>query len=332
MTQDNPQSRKTALITGASAGIGRDYARFLAARDYDLVLTARRKDRLDALARELKQGFGTKVTVIAADLADPKAPAQLAAGIARRKLQIDYLVNNAGYAVPGLYNDVKWEAQRDMIQVMMTAVAELCHIFAPLMAARGHGRIVNIASVAAYLPGTKGGTLYSPVKAFVMRLSQSLALEYKERGVNVISLNPGFTWSEFHDVAGNRAAMNRLPGFVWLEGPRVVREGHEAVEKGKGPVIVNGWLYRVLAALFKLLPENLTNRISGSGTRNRQARPQDEQPAPTAKPATKAKPAAKKPAGKKPAGKKPAGKAAGKAETTAKKPRKSGTASGTTTD
>jgi short-subunit dehydrogenase len=332
MTQDNPQSRKTALITGASAGIGRDYARFLAARDYDLVLTARRKDRLDALARELKQGFGTKVTVIAADLADPKAPAQLAAGIARRKLQIDYLVNNAGYAVPGLYNDVKWEAQRDMIQVMMTAVAELCHIFAPLMAARGHGRIVNIASVAAYLPGTKGGTLYSPVKAFVMRLSQSLALEYKERGVNVISLNPGFTWSEFHDVAGNRAAMNRLPGFVWLEGPRVVREGHEAVEKGKGPVIVNGWLYRVLAALFKLLPENLTNRISGSGTRNRQARPQDEQPAPTAKPATKAKPAAKKPAGKKPAGKKPAGKPAGKAETTAKKPRKSGTASGTTTD
>ena len=113
----------------------------------------------------------------------------------------------------------------------------------------------------------------------------------------------------------------------WLEGPRVVREGHEAVEKGKGPVIVNGWLYRVLAALFKLLPENLTNRISGSGTRNRQARPQDEQPAPTAKPATKAKPAAKKPAGKK-----PAGKPAGKAETTAKKPRKSGTASGTTTD
>lgn len=332
MTQDNPQSRKTALITGASAGIGRDYARFLAARDYDLVLTARRKDRLDALARELKQGFGTKVTVIAADLADPKAPAQLAAGIARRKLQIDYLVNNAGYAVPGLYNDVKWEAQRDMIQVMMTAVAELCHIFAPLMAAHGHGRIVNIASVAAYLPGTKGGTLYSPVKAFVMRLSQSLALEYKERGVNVISLNPGFTWSEFHDVAGNRAAMNRLPGFVWLEGPRVVREGHEAVEKGKGPVIVNGWLYRMLAALFKLLPENLTNRISGSGTRNRQARPQDEQPAPTAKPATKAKPAAKKPAGTKPMAKKPAGKATGKAKTTAKKPRKSGTASGTTTD
>ncbi|MGB0342329.1 MAG: SDR family NAD(P)-dependent oxidoreductase [Parvibaculales bacterium] len=336
MTQDNAQSRKTALITGASAGIGRDYARFLAARDYDLVLTARRKDRLDALARELKQGFGTKVTVITADLADPKAPAQLAAGIARRKLQIDYLVNNAGYAVPGLYNDVKWEAQRDMIQVMMTAVAELCHIFAPLMAARGHGRIVNIASVAAYLPGTKGGTLYSPVKAFVMRLSQSLALEYKERGVNVISLNPGFTWSEFHDVAGNRQAMNRLPGFVWLEGPRVVREGHEAVEKGKGPVIVNGWLYRALAAMFKVLPENLTNRISGGGTRNRQARPQDEAPAPTAKPtakpATKAKPAAKKTPAKKPAAKKPAAKKPAAKKTPAKNPRKSATAANSGTD
>ena len=313
MTKIEKNQRKTALITGASAGIGRDYARYLAARDFDLVLTARRTDRLEAIAQELNAAFGTKVTVLTADLVDPNAPKELAASLKKRKIEIDYLVNNAGYAVPGMFQEASWQAQRDMIQVMITAVTEFCHTFAPQMAARGHGRIVNVASVAAFLPGTKGGTLYSPVKAYVMRLSQSLALEYKEHGVHVIGLCPGFTWSEFHDVAGNRGAMNKMPNFVWLEGPRVVKDADIAVENGKGPVIVNGLLYRALVAGLKIMPENLMSRLTGRGKRNRVAKPSDQK-------STATKPAATKPADKKPAMKKPTVKKTAARKPAAKKP------------
>ncbi|MEC7265866.1 MAG: SDR family NAD(P)-dependent oxidoreductase, partial [Pseudomonadota bacterium] len=238
-----PTLRKTALITGASAGIGRDYARYLAAEGYDLILTARRKTRLEEVARELSGAFGTQVTVLTADLTDPAAPTKLAADIRKKRLQVDYLVNNAGYQVPGFFDRVRWDVQRDMMQVMMTAVAELCHIFGPEMAARGFGRIVNISSVAAFVPGQAGGALYPSVKAFVLRLSQSLATEYQTAGVHVVAVCPGFTWSEFHDVVGNRAQMNKLPGFMWLDGPKVVSDAHNAVEAGRGPVVVNGWVY-----------------------------------------------------------------------------------------
>lgn len=290
-----PTLRKTALITGASAGIGRDYARYLAAEGYDLILTARRKTRLEEVARELSGAFGTQVTVLTADLTDPAAPTKLAADIRKKRLQVDYLVNNAGYQVPGFFDRVRWDVQRDMMQIMMTAVAELCHIFGPEMAARGFGRIVNISSVAAFVPGQAGGALYPSVKAFVLRLSQSLATEYQTAGVHVVAVCPGFTWSEFHDVAGNRAQMNKLPGFMWLDGPKVVSDAHNAVEAGRGPVVVNGWVYKVLATLLQIIPDNWVGRLAARGTRNSALRPEDardEPVSPTPKGRTK-KPAKK---------------------------------------
>ncbi len=307
--------KRTALITGASAGIGRDYARLLACEGYDLVITARREDRLKELAREIEDTHNVRVTIIPADLHAPEAPQKIAATLTRKKINIDYLVNNAGYSVPGRFRDVRWEVERDMIQSMLTALAELCHIFAPAMAARGFGRIVNVASVAAYLPGTDGGTLYSPIKAFVQRFSQSLAIEYRDMGVHVIALCPGFTWSEFHDVAGNRAAMNKLPAFMWLTGTDVVLQGHKAVELNKGPVVINGGIYRFLAKLMQILPENImtryfARRANKTAARNVQARaedridyqpPQSKKPtqarkkaAPKKKTASRKKPAAKK--------------------------------------
>ncbi len=312
-----PTLRKTALITGASAGIGRDYARYLAAEGYDLILTARRTDRLEELGRELSDAFATQVNVIPADLADPHAPMQLAAEIAKRNLQVDYLVNNAGYQVPGFFDQVRWEVQRDMMQVLMTAVAQLAHIFGPDMARRGFGRIVNIASVAAFVPGQQGGALYPSVKAFVLRFSQSLATEYRDTGVHVIAVCPGFTWSEFHDVAGNRTQMNKLPSFMWLDGPRVVTDAHKAVEAGRGPVIISGWVYKTLVTLLQIIPDNLLARMGSRSVRNAQARPEDRRetlPTPAAaKPQTKArKPATKKSVTKKPATKKLASKASAK--------------------
>ena len=302
-----PTLRKTALITGASAGIGRDYARYLAAEGYDLILIARRKARLEKVASELTGAFGTQVTVLTADLTDPTAPAKLAAQISKGGLQVDYLVNNAGYQVPGFFDRVRWDVQRDMMQIMMTAVAELCHIFGPEMTARGFGRIVNISSVAAFVPGQAGGALYPSVKAFVLRLSQSLATEYQTAGVHVVAVCPGFTWSEFHDVAGNRAQMNKLPGFMWLDGPKVVSDAHNAVEAGRGPVVVNGWVYKVLATLLQIIPDNWIGRLAARGTRNSALRPEDARDEPVS-------PTPKSPT------KKPAKKSKGKSSRTAKTP------------
>jgi hypothetical protein len=146
-----------------------------------------------------------------------------------------------------------------------------------------------------------------------MRLSQSLAREYQVRGVNIIALCPGYTWSELHDVDGTRDRMNRMPKFVWLEAPRVVNDAHVAVETGKGPVIINGLLYRFLSVVFQVIPDNWMNALS----RGKQSQ-QKEPPSPKAKPSGK-KPSDKKPSGKKPSGKKPASKATSK-KSSAKKP------------
>ena len=306
----------TALITGASAGIGRDYARYLAARNYDLVLTARRTPRLNKLAKELEKAFNINVTVLPADLEKPETPSKLAAEIKKRKIHIDYLVNNAGYSLTGRFTKHKWAARAAMIQCMLTAVTELCYLFAPGMAQKGHGYIVNIASAAAFLPGSTSDALYAPIKSYVKILSQSLYQEYKPQGVNIVAACPGYTYTEIHDVAGTREAMNRLPKFIWLQGPSVVRESHATVIQGKGPVVINGWVYRLVAFVLNFIPDNLLTRTSGP------------KKAPAAKKApasakTASKPAAKKTApkttAKKPVAKKPVAKKAPAKKAPAKK-------------
>ena len=299
----------TALITGASSGIGRDYARYLAQRDYDLVITARRAPRLNQLAKELEKAYGTKVTVITADMAKPDTPAKLAAEIKKKKINIDYLVNNAGYGVAEKFTKSKWKTQQDMIQVMLTALTELAHIFAADMVKRGNGYIVNVASVAAYLPGTPGNTLYGPIKAYVKSFSQSLYRELRPHGVNVVASCPGYTYTEIHDVAGTRDQLNRMPKFIWLESPRVVREAHLAVRTGSGPVVINGAIYSILASIFSILPDNLITRAK---------KPSAKKPAAAKAPAKK--PAAAKAPAKKPSAKKPAAAKAPAKKAPAKKP------------
>ena len=308
MANEKPVREGTALITGASAGIGADYARYLAGRNYDVILTARRTPRLNKLAKELEKAHGITATVIPADLAKPDAAAKLAADIKKRKLQVDYLVNNAGYSKIGKFSKAKWKDQADMLQVMVTAVTELANIFTPDMVKRGHGYIVNVASVAAYLPGSAGDPLYAPVKAYVKSFSQSLYRELKPLGVNVIALCPGYTYTEIHDVSGTREVMNRYPKFIWLTAPRVVREGHLAVREGRGPIVINGFMYSFLAGLFRMLPENLLTRTTPArptAAPKKASAKKLAKKAPAKKAAAKKAPA-KKPAGKKPAAKKPA--------------------------
>jgi len=251
--------KKTALITGASAGIGAALARVFAANGFDLVLTARRADRLNALADELRSAHGCGVHVIAADLADPAAPERIFDEVARAGLTVDALINNAGYGLPGGFLSASWEAHRAFIQVMVTSVAELCHRFAPGMVDRRRGWIVNVASTAGLVPGSAGHTLYSAAKSLVIRFSESLALELQPRGVHVTALCPGFTYSEFHDVNGMRAQVSRLPKWMWMDAATVARQAYDAVMRGD-IVYVNGAVNKTIAALARYVPTWLVKR------------------------------------------------------------------------
>ena len=250
------ERRGYALITGASAGIGAAFARELASRKVDLVLTARRVDRLQSLASELMATHTIKVEVIACDLAVQEAPRHLVAQLEEWRIPIDMLINNAGYGVTGYFLSQPWQTQADFIQVLMTAPTELCHRLLPGMRERGHGRIINVASLAGHVPGSAGQTLYAGAKSYLIKLSQALHLEYGHDGVHTCALCPGFTYSEFHDVTGSRTMMSKLPKWMWMDAETVVRQGLDAVERGDA-VYINGRVNHTIKTMMKLIPDRL---------------------------------------------------------------------------
>jgi short-subunit dehydrogenase len=264
-------SGKTALVTGASSGIGKAFAELLARKGYAVVLTARRGDRLDALAAELKQKHGVATHAVVADLSERDAPGRIASELASRGLTIDLLVNNAGYGVPGGYVNVPWAEHDRFMQVMVTAILDLTYRLLPGMIDRGWGRIINVASVAGMVPAPAGHTLYGASKAFLIRLSEALDAENASKGVRVTAVCPGFTLSEFHDVTGTRDRMNKMPGFLWLEADAVANEAYDAVMGGRS-VVVNGTIYRLLVWLSNAMPRGIARVVSGAaGRRYRKA-------------------------------------------------------------
>ena len=257
----NVARRKTALVTGASAGIGRAFAELLAKHGYDVVLTARRADRLEALAADLARMHGVAAHAIVADLADPHASEQIVNELASRGIVVDFLVNNAGYGVSGAYLDSSWADHQRFMQVMVTAVLDLTYRLLPGMVERGWGRVINVASVAGMVPAPAGHTLYGASKAFLIKMSEALAAENVPKGVHVTAVCPGFTLSEFHDVLGTRDKMNRMPGFMWLTADEVALEGYRAVMNGRS-VVVNGRIYQFLIWLQGALPRSLATAAS----------------------------------------------------------------------
>ena len=231
MSPSQPASNddRWALVTGASAGIGAEFCRQLAGRGYAIVLVARREDRLQALAADLAASHGVKTRVMAADLADPAAPATIADALAADGIDVEFLVNNAGYGVPGRFTSVEWPEHARFIEVMMTAVCSLTWQLLPRMQQRGRGYVIHVASLAGLVPGSEGHTLYGASKAFLIRFAESLALENEPHGVHVSALCPGFTYSEFHDVVGTRDQVSRMPGYMWQQAEEVVAYGIESV-------------------------------------------------------------------------------------------------------
>lgn len=250
-----------ALITGASAGIGAVFARMLAARGHDLVLTARRQERLQALADELRRAHGVTVTTVCQDLSQPGAVTALTEALKRQQLAIDLLINNAGYGLTGEFLSRPWHEHADFLRVMLEVPAELAHALLPGMRERGHGGIINVASLAGLLPGSRGHTLYAAVKSCLISFTQSLALESRDHGIRVSALCPGFTYSEFHDVNGTRPLVSKMPKFMWMDAERVVREGLQALEKGR-VVYVPGRINRLIKTVAEIMPDRWVLRLT----------------------------------------------------------------------
>jgi hypothetical protein len=228
----------------------------IAEHGFDLVLTARRVERLHALAADVAERHGTQSLIVGTDLSAPDSVHGLAATLAEQGVHVDLLVNNAGFGVPGSYASTTWQQQQVFLQVLVVAVAELTHRLLPGMIDRRWGRIINVASLAGLLPGVAGHTLYAASKAFILKFSESLALETAQHGIHVTASCPGFTLTEFHDVIGTRAQVKRLPPFMWLDAPYVARASYDAVMRGQ-TVFVPGRVNRTLATLGRVLPRSV---------------------------------------------------------------------------
>ena len=247
----------TALVTGATAGIGREFALQLAARGDDLVLVARDVARMEALADELRSAHGVDVEVLPADLSDREQTARVAARLGSVEHPVDVLVNNAGYSLKKRFLDNDVADEEAVFDVLARAVLVLSHAAGNAMRARGRGAIVNVSSVASFLASGP----YSAEKAFVTVFTEGLSAELRGTGVTATALCPGFTHTEFHQRAD--VDMSRLPELVWLDAPRLVRDALADVDRGK-VVSVPGRRYKVAVAALRLLPRPLV-RVQSRG-------------------------------------------------------------------
>lgn len=240
---------KRALITGASAGLGKEFARQLAAAGKDLILVARRQEPMEELAAKLRDAHGVDIEIMTADMSDAAAPARLFRETQEKNLEIDYLINNAGSEGPDLIKVRDWERHDAYLRLMMTSVAAMCHQFIPGMLARGFGRVLNVASIAGRMT-VNGDYSYGPTKAYLIALSKALATAYKPQGVHVMALCPGFTHTDFHASDKLTIMKSNTPGFIWYDADVVIREGLAALEKGRDEY-TSGRLYRYLIPILR---------------------------------------------------------------------------------
>lgn len=248
-----------SLITGASAGLGKEFARQLAARGSDLVLVARTAEALDDLAAQLREAHGVAVEVITADLTVEADVNRVAERISDAAAPIDLLINNAGFGLPLHFADNDIEDEVRHLRVHVEAPMRLMHAGIRAMRGRG-GRIINVASVAGFL----SRSTYSACKGWLIGFSRWANTEYASEGVTVTAVCPGFTHTTFHARMGLAAGEEGVPGFMWLDARDVVREGLRDAARGQA-VSVPSLRYKAITALVRVLPRTLTARIARRG-------------------------------------------------------------------
>lgn len=253
---------KTALVTGATAGIGASFARFLASKGYDLVLVARDEARLQESAQMLKAEFGVTSEILRADLANIQELKLVEDRIKSATNPIDVLINNAGFGIKESFLLSNEDAEQQLLDVLVKTPMRLMHAVLPAMKSRNTGIIINVSSVAAWMAG---GT-YSAAKSYLTVLSESLHTELSGTNVKVLALCPGFTRTEFHQRG--RMRMSSLPNFMWLDADRVVAKAWGDATKNRA-VSIPGWQYAILSSVTRFGPRPLVRKL-GMNIRVRQ--------------------------------------------------------------
>jgi uncharacterized protein len=258
---DNWKNRwtgKYAVITGASAGIGLEFAKLLAANGAHLVLTARRTDRLEQIATELRSAHNVNIEVFSADLTRPEASAQIHAFTTSQKIEVEFLINNAGFGAFGYAHEIPAEKMLEMIRVNCSAVVHLTRLYAPSMVARHHGDILIVASLASFQP-VPFNSVYAATKAFDLLFAEGIAEELRPSGVNVCALCPGSTITEFQKVA-------EQPDRVFKSAEtaeKVARVGLKAIAAGKSYVI-SGAMNNIMKEAQRLAPRSLVTKMAAN--------------------------------------------------------------------
>jgi short-subunit dehydrogenase len=247
-----------ALVTGPTSGIGRSFARALAARGHDLVLVARNEDRLAETADELRSTYGIAVEVLPADLVDRAQLAKVEARLADRGEPVRLLVNNAGFGLRGRFLDNDLAQEQAQLDVLVTAVMRLTHAALGSMLAEGRGQIVNVSSMAGFLQ--RGS--YSAAKSYVTKLSQWAHHEYAGQGVQVMAVCPGFVRTEFHQRLGSDT--DSAPRLLWLDPDRLVAEALADLDAGRA-LSIPSKRYKAIAVVVRVVPASLQQRFQGLG-------------------------------------------------------------------
>lgn len=248
----------TALVTGPTAGIGLEFARQLAARGHDLVLVARDRARLDELAEQLHKEYDVEVEVLVADLVDPDQRIEVESRLSDPDRPVELLVNNAGFGLKHRFLDNPADAEQAMHDVLVTAPLRLSHAALKGMSERGHGGVINVSSVASFLPR---GT-YAAAKAWLNSFSEWAANEYRGQGVHVMALCPGFVKTEFHERMD--VSRDSAPSFMWLEADRLVRDALKDFDKGKVYSIPSK-RYKAIVTAARITPNRLLQRAQALG-------------------------------------------------------------------
>jgi hypothetical protein len=252
-------SNTTALITGASSGIGAAIAEALAERKIDLIITARREDRLQTLGARLAEAHGVSVDIIAHDLCASGGADALYDQVKALGKDVDVLVNNAGFGMYGASWQLDLERVKQMIELNMTALTTLTHRYAADMVARGRGHILQVSSIGAYQPSPLYA-VYSATKAYVLSMSQAMNLELRGTGVNITTICPGLTESEFHQVADHLKP--RSMDWMMMSSRQVAEIGIKAMFKRKA-VVTPGLLNKITALMVKLVPRSVATWMAG---------------------------------------------------------------------
>jgi short-subunit dehydrogenase len=249
----------TALITGASSGIGESFAYALARQKYDLVLVARREDRLNAVAAKAREIGAGRTDIVAVDLARTGAPLGLQERLAAMSIAVDYLINNAGFGTTGRFDQLPLAREIEEIELNVTALVALTRLFLPPMVERRRGTIINVASTAAFQALPYMAT-YAATKAFVLSFTEAIAAESAATGVRILAMCPGPVRTEFQAVAKNEKAL--MPSFVYMDADTVVGQALAAVARGRR-VKINGMMNAAGAIATRVLPRGLITAIAG---------------------------------------------------------------------